>query len=121
MKRPILVFLGLVGALARLRPEGFQAIGRRLYEHIPMPGAHFKQLVAEWLQRNGFVTDSLRLGGRPARSANIRIPVPALVATREDITTERATSPIVEALTGTETTLMASTPGTHAFSAAARR
>jgi polyhydroxyalkanoate synthase len=87
--------------------EGFQAIGRWLHEHIPMPGALFKQVVTQWLQGNGFVTDSLRLGGRPAPLGNVRIPVLAVIATRDDITTEAATKPIVSALTGTKVDLMA--------------
>jgi polyhydroxyalkanoate synthase len=87
--------------------EGYQAIGRRLHEHIPMPGALFKQVVAQWLQRNAFMTDSLRLGGRPAPLANLRMPVLAVIATRDDITTEPSTRPIVEVLTGTKVELMA--------------
>ena len=87
--------------------EGYQAIGRWLHEHIPVPGALFKQVVAQWIQRNGFLTDTLRLGGKPAPLANIRIPVLAVIATRDDITTEPATKPIVTALTGTQVDLMA--------------
>lgn len=86
--------------------EGFQAIGRWLHEHIPMPGALFRQVLAQWLERNAFVTDKLRLGGQPAPLSNIRIPVLAVIATADDITTEPATAPIVESLTGTEAELM---------------
>ena len=87
--------------------EGFQAIGRWLHEHIPMPGALFRQVIVQWLQSNGFVTDNLRLGGRRAQLADIRIPVLAVIATRDDITTDKSTAPIVEALSGTEVELMA--------------
>ncbi|HEY1973549.1 MAG TPA: alpha/beta fold hydrolase [Pseudonocardia sp.] len=87
--------------------EGYQAIGRWLHEHIPVPGALFKQVVAQWLRGNGFLTDSLRLEGKPAPLANIRIPVLAVIATRDDITTEPATRPIVTVLTGTKVDLMA--------------
>lgn len=86
--------------------EGYQAIGRWLHEHIPLPGALFRQVVAQWLQGDGFVTDSLRLGGRRAPLENITMPVLAVVATRDDITTEEATTPIVDALAGTAVELM---------------
>jgi polyhydroxyalkanoate synthase len=86
--------------------EGYQAIGRWLHEHIPLPGALFKQVVPQWLAGNGFVNDTLHLGGRPAPLARITAPVLAVVATRDDITTEVSTTPIVDVLTGTSVELM---------------
>jgi polyhydroxyalkanoate synthase len=86
--------------------EGHQAIGRWLHDHIPMPGALFKQVVPMWLQNNGFVNDSLRLGGRAAPLRNITAPVLAVIGTRDDIATESATTAIVDALPGTEVDLL---------------
>lgn len=100
--------------------EGYQAIGRWLHEHIPQPGALFRQAVAMWLCGNGFLTDSLRLGGRPAPLSAIRIPVLAVIATRDDITPESATAPIVDVLSGTDVDVMAVDAG-HASLFSGRR
>jgi polyhydroxyalkanoate synthase len=86
--------------------EGHQAIGRWLHDHIPMPGALFKQVVPMWLQANGFVADSLRLGGRPAPLSNITAPVLGVVATRDDIATEPSTSAITDILPAAAVELM---------------
>jgi polyhydroxyalkanoate synthase len=86
--------------------EGHQAIGRWLHDHIPMPGALFRQVVPMWLVNNGFVNDALRLGGRRAPLGNIRIPVLGVVALRDDIAPEVSTTPLCDALTGTQVELM---------------
>jgi polyhydroxyalkanoate synthase len=86
--------------------EGHQAIGRWLHEHIPVPGALFRQVTAQWLVGNGFVTDRLRLGGRRVTLGDIRMPVLAVIATKDDITPMAATSPIATSLRGTKVKLM---------------
>ena len=86
--------------------EGHQAIGRWLHDHIPLPGALFKQVVPMWLQNNGFLNDSLRLGGRPASLRNITIPVLAVLAMRDDIAVESTTTPMADILTGTTVDLL---------------
>lgn len=86
--------------------EGYQAIGRWLQDHVPVPGALFKQVVPQWICDNGFVNDSLRLGGRKVSLGSIRIPTLAVIAERDDIVPEAATAPIVDALTGTDVELM---------------
>ena len=59
-----------------------------------------------WLRDNGFVNDTLRLGGRPAPMGAIEIPTLAVIAERDDIVPEAATAPIVDMLTGTKTELL---------------
>ena len=86
--------------------EGYQAIGRWLADHIPVPGELFLQVVDQWLVGNGFVNDTLRLGGRRARLGDIRIPTLAVIAERDDIVPEVATTPITDILTGTTVELM---------------
>lgn len=78
--------------------EGYQAIGRFLTDHIDMPGGVFRQLVRQWIQDNGFVTDRLRFDGRRASMANVRIPVLAVVAERDDIVPVDAAVAVVDAL-----------------------
>lgn len=86
--------------------EGYQAIGRWLADHIPVPGALFLQVVEQWLTGNGFVEDRLRLGGRRARLGDIRIPTLAVIGERDDIVPQAATAPIADILTGTTVELM---------------
>jgi polyhydroxyalkanoate synthase subunit PhaC len=86
--------------------EGYQAIGRWLRDHIPVPGALFLQAVQQWIRDNGFMNDSLRLGGRQAPLSAIRIPTLAVIAERDDIVPEVATAPIVDVLTGTKVELL---------------
>jgi len=86
--------------------EGYQAIGRWLSDHIPVPGELFLQVVDQWLCGNGFVNDSLRLGDRRARLASISVPTLAVIGERDDIVPEAATAPVVDILTGTTVELM---------------
>jgi polyhydroxyalkanoate synthase len=86
--------------------EGFQAIGRFLQDHIPLPGALFRQVTQQWLRENGFVTDQLRLDGRRAPLASVTIPVLGVIAETDDICVEVSTTAISECLTGTEVELL---------------
>jgi polyhydroxyalkanoate synthase len=86
--------------------EGFQAIGRWLHDHVPVPGALFQQVVQQWIRDNGFVNDRLRLGGRRVSLGDICIPTLAVIAERDDIVPEPATAPVVDMLTGTQVELM---------------
>jgi polyhydroxyalkanoate synthase subunit PhaC len=86
--------------------EGYQAIGRFLSDHIPLPGALFEQVTRQWLRDNGFVNDKLRLGGRRASLGNVHNPVLAVIAERDDICVESATAVIADVLTGTKTELL---------------
>jgi len=78
--------------------EGYQAIGRFLHDHIPMPGALFRQLHKDWMVDNGFVNDTLRFDGRRISLGGIRTPVLGVVAMRDDIAAYESTSAIVDVL-----------------------
>jgi polyhydroxyalkanoate synthase len=86
--------------------EGYQAIGRFLNDHVPVPGAIFRQVAEQWVQGNGFMEDTLRLGGRKVSLADISIPILGVVADRDDIVPEEATTPLVEVLSGADVELM---------------
>jgi polyhydroxyalkanoate synthase len=86
--------------------EGFQAIGRFLQDHVPVPGALFRQVVDQWVRGNGFIEDTLRLAGRRISLADIRIPVLAVIAEHDDIVPEQATAPIVDILAGADAELL---------------
>jgi len=78
--------------------EGYQAIGRFLTSHGPMPGGVLRQVVKQWMVDNGFVTDRLRFNGRRVSLANVRVPVLGVVAEKDDIAPPESTMPMVEAL-----------------------
>jgi polyhydroxyalkanoate synthase len=82
--------------------EGYQAMGRWLREQVPIAGAAFRQLAEEWVRGNGFVKGTLRVGGRPADFASIRVPVLAVIATHDDIVPEGAAKAIVGLLPNAE-------------------
>jgi polyhydroxyalkanoate synthase subunit PhaC len=78
--------------------EGFQAIGRFLTSHGPMPGGAYRQVVQQWIKDNAFWTDQLRFNGRPASLSNVRCPVLAVVAEKDDIAPVESTAAVVDAL-----------------------
>ena len=86
--------------------EGYQAIGRFLSSHGPMPGATMRQVVDQWMRENAFMNDSLRLGGRPATLANVRVPILAVLAEKDDIAPAEATAPIVDILPNADVELL---------------
>jgi polyhydroxyalkanoate synthase subunit PhaC len=86
--------------------EGYQAIGRFLQDHIPVPGATFRQVAEQWVQGNGFIEDTLRLGGRRISLGDISIPVLGVIAERDDIVPQEATLPLVDVLSGADVELM---------------
>lgn len=65
--------------------EGYQAIGRFLSDHIPLARGAAEQILDQWMRDNAFVTDQLRFNGRPVTLAEVRTPVLAVVAERDDI------------------------------------
>ena len=86
--------------------EGYQAIGRFLSDHIPLAGGVFRQMVQNWLRDNGFITNTLRLGGRRLDLADVHRPVLAVVAELDDIVVEESASAVVRVLPGAQVELL---------------
>lgn len=86
--------------------EGYQAIGRFLGDHIPLPGMVFREMAQNWLRDNGFVTNRLRLGGRKLDLADVRRPILAVVAELDDIVVESSATALVQALPHAEVELL---------------
>lgn len=82
--------------------KGYQALGRCFREQVPMAGAAFEDIAEQWMIANGFVTDSLRLGGRPASMGDIAIPVLVVTASRDDLIPAEASDPLTGLLPGCE-------------------
>ena len=86
--------------------EGWQAIGRFLHDHPNVAGAAFRQIVEQWMRGNAFVTNRLRLNGRHADLGNVRVPVLAAIAKRDDIAYESSTSAIKDVLPNADVELL---------------
>ena len=78
--------------------EAYQAMGRWLREQVPVAGGAFRQAANEWVLDNGFMNGTLRIGGRVADFAGLRLPVLSLIATNDDIVPEPAAAAIEDLL-----------------------
>jgi polyhydroxyalkanoate synthase subunit PhaC len=65
--------------------ESHQAMARWSREHVPFPGAAFRQVADQWLRHNGFRTNSLRLAGRAVDLKDVRCPMFSIIALRDDL------------------------------------
>jgi polyhydroxyalkanoate synthase len=77
--------------------EGYQAIGRFLHDHIPLPGGVTRQVLQQWMRDNAFMTDSLRFDGRRISLADVRTPLLAVIS-EHDIAPEESTAVIADLL-----------------------
>ena len=76
------------------RVESHQAMARWAREHVPFPGAAFRQVADQWLRQNGFMTGRLRLAGRRVDLREVRCPTLSILATRDDLVPPLAGRPI---------------------------
>ena len=76
--------------------EGFQAMGQWSRDHVPFPGAMFRQLVEELVRKNVLMTGSIRLGDRKVDLADARGNVLNAMAERDDVVPPAAVEPVME-------------------------
>ena len=74
--------------------EGYQAMGQWTRDHVPFPGAAFRQTVEQLVRRNALMDGSLVLGGRPVDLRRIRCPVLNVMAERDHIVPAPAAEPV---------------------------
>ena len=74
--------------------EGYQAMGQWTRDHVPFPGAAFRQTVEQLVRRNALMDGSLVLGGRPVDLRLIRCPVLNVMAERDHIVPAPAAEPV---------------------------
>jgi len=80
--------------------EGFQAMNEFANDHVPLPGAAFREMVSQWIIGNGFVNNTLRVGTRAVDLGRIRCPVLCVMAEKDDIVPLPAAAPLPALLTG---------------------
>lgn len=73
----------------------FQAMGQWAKDHVPFPGATFRQLV-QMMRDNAIINDSVLLGGKPVHLKDIRCPFLSLLAERDHISPAPAVAPVVD-------------------------
>ena len=80
--------------------------------HIPFPGAAFKQTVKFFNDDNGFVNDRIVMGGRSIHLSDIKVPFLNVLAERDHIVPAAATLPLDE-LVGSEDKTQIVLPAGH--------
>jgi polyhydroxyalkanoate synthase len=75
--------------------EGFQAMAQWSRDHVPFPGAAFRQLTELFVRQNVLMTGSMRLGNRRIDLANARGNVLNAMAERDNVVPPSAVEPIM--------------------------
>ncbi|MCP3988572.1 MAG: alpha/beta fold hydrolase [Actinomycetia bacterium] len=74
--------------------NSYQAMTAWTRNHIPFPGAAFKQTVQIFNNGNGFINDQIVLGGREIHLSDIEVPFLNVVAEHDHIVPRAATTPL---------------------------
>ena len=75
--------------------EGFQAMAQWSRDHVPFPGAAFRQLTELFVRQNVLMTGSMRLGDRGIDLANARGNVLNAMAERDNVVPPAAVEPVM--------------------------
>jgi polyhydroxyalkanoate synthase len=70
-------------------------------DHVPFPGRAARQVVEHLIRENALMNDTLRLGGRPVSTRDIRVPYLNVVAIRDHIVPPASARPALD-LVGSE-------------------
>jgi polyhydroxyalkanoate synthase len=76
--------------------EGFQAMAQWSRDHVPFPGAAFRQVVELLVRENVLMTGSIRLGGRRIDLADARGNVLNALAERDNVVPPAAVEPVMQ-------------------------
>jgi polyhydroxyalkanoate synthase len=80
--------------------EGFQAMGQWTRDHIPFPGAAFRDMV-RIMREDALMNDRVRLDGRPLSLRDLHWPLLNVIAGRDHIVPCGSATPVTE-LVGSE-------------------
>jgi polyhydroxyalkanoate synthase len=93
--------------------EGFQAMAQWSRDHVPFPGAAFRDMVHELIRRNVLMTGSMRLSGRRIDLADARGEVLIAVAERDNVVPLPASAPAMELIGAPDRREEMRLPGGH--------
>jgi polyhydroxyalkanoate synthase subunit PhaC len=89
MKTPTYDVVSYVDLLQKLddkqKLEAHAAMTTWLRDHLPWPGAAYRQMVQMFLRENAFVNGTARVAGRPARLSDVDVPIFNVMAERDDV------------------------------------
>ena len=74
--------------------EGYQAMGQWARDHVPFPGAAFRQTVEQLVRANALMDGTLELGGEKVDLKAIKRPVLNIMAERDHIVPLAAAEPL---------------------------
>lgn len=73
---------------------GYQAMNEWVADHVPLPGAAFRDVLREWIVGNGFLNRTFRVGGRRIDLGRITCPVLCVIAEKDEIVPKAAAEPL---------------------------
>jgi polyhydroxyalkanoate synthase len=76
--------------------EAYQAMAQWTRDHVPFPGATFRQVVGQLVRENVLMTGAIRLGDRVVRLADVRGEVLVAMAEHDGVVPAAATEPALE-------------------------
>jgi polyhydroxyalkanoate synthase len=81
--------------------EGYQVMSQWAHDHVPFPGAAFRQMAEHFVIDNALVEGGLRLGGQAIDLGAIKVPFLNVMAEQDNIIPSAATLPLT-GLVGSE-------------------
>jgi polyhydroxyalkanoate synthase len=100
--------------------EGFQAMATWSRDHVPFPGAAFREVVEQLIRRNALMTGAMRLGGRDVRLGDVRANVLNAMAERDNVVPPAAVEPVMALVGAPERREELRLPGGHVTFGAGR-
>jgi polyhydroxyalkanoate synthase len=79
-----------------------QALVRWSGDHIPFPGAAFRQIVDLFVRRQCLVDGKVPLGGRVVDLGSLRVPVLDIIGTKDHLVPRPASEPLASVLSGAD-------------------
>ena len=81
--------------------EGFESMREWVADHVPFPGAAFREVMQQWMRNNGFMTGDMTVGGMRVDLSRITCPTLCMIAEHDEMVPLSAAQPIGALLTGT--------------------
>ena len=76
--------------------SGFQVMAQWSRDHVPFPGALFRELVDEFVRKNVLMSGSIRVDGRKVNLADVRGNVLNAIAERDNVVPPAAVEPAMQ-------------------------
>jgi polyhydroxyalkanoate synthase len=76
--------------------EGYQAMSQWSRDHVPFPGAAFREVVEKLIRENALMTGEMRVGGRTIAFSNTDANVLVAMAERDNVVPVAAAEPLTK-------------------------